>query len=151
MKNLFFALLITAVCYGQSYIQTIHLKDGSTKTFYVDNIQRMDFTDITSIKSSDALNTAVNEFRIFQNFPNPFNPSTTISYQVPDAARVKVSVYDINGKLVKILFNGVQREGNHQVVWNGTNRQDKIVASGIYIYRVESNKSVLSKQMILLK
>ncbi|MDE3057426.1 MAG: VCBS repeat-containing protein [Bacteroidota bacterium] len=70
------------------------------------------------------------EFRLQQNYPNPFNPSTTIRYGLPLRSQIKIEVFNILGQVIKILTNGVQDAGYHQVVWNAA------VSSGIYFYRI---------------
>jgi hypothetical protein len=73
-------------------------------------------------------------------YPNPFNPSTTISYGLPKNVHVKVSVYDIRGRLVTILQDSKQNAGHHRVVWNTQNGNGNSVSSGIYIYRIEAGE-----------
>jgi hypothetical protein len=89
---------------------------------------------------------------LYQNFPNPFNPATTIRYYLPDAAVVKLDVYDAAGRLVaRLVDREMKAKGAHEVRWGGEDGQGKRVASGVYIYRLETGKSTVSKKMILLK
>lgn len=69
------------------------------------------------------------------NFPNPFNPSTTISYQLPENAAVTLDIYDMMGKKIASLVNGNKSAGYHSVVWNGMDVSGNGVASGMYLYR----------------
>ena len=69
-----------------------------------------------------------------QNYPNPFNPSTTIEYAIPSESNVSLKVYDINGKLVIILTDGLQKAGYYKKVFNGIGS-----ASGIYFYRITAS------------
>ncbi len=85
------------------------------------------------------------------NYPNPFNPETTISYNLPKAGPVKVEVYNLRGQLVKTLVNEVQAEGNQKVIWKGYNNQDKQVSSGIYLYKIKTTGDVISGKMVLMK
>ena len=147
---LIFAMLSSTI-YSQNFELNIHLKNDSTFTISLANIQKIIFEDLTGIEAAEALPQAIKAFQLLQNYPNPFNPATTIAYQIPHAAKVNVSVFDISGKLIKELLNETQTEGQHQVTWDGTNLDNTHVASGIYIYTVKSNGVVLSKQMILLK
>lgn len=75
------------------------------------------------------------EFAIHENYPNPFNPSTTIRYEIPEASRVSLVVYDIMGREVLRLVDDVIEPGYHTAVWEGRNSSGNFVASGIYIYR----------------
>src|SRR5262245_57023386 len=72
-----------------------------------------------------------------QNFPNPFNPTTTITFSLAEQARAVVAIYTSDGELVARLDNGVQGAGTHKVQWDGRNASGKLVGSGIYFYRLE--------------
>ena len=86
-----------------------------------------------------------------QNYPNPFNPSTTINFDIPRNADVKLSVYNIKGQLVKHLLDENMVAGNHSVVWNGKDANDRDVASGVYFYRIQANGNTEARRMILMK
>jgi len=85
------------------------------------------------------------------NFPNPFNPETTISFTIPHQANVEISVYNIKGQKVKTLVNEKRETGTHHVVWNGKDNADHSVGSGIYFYRLVCDDVVSVKKMLLLK
>ncbi len=85
------------------------------------------------------------------NYPNPFNPETTISYNLTKAGVTKVEVFNLKGQLVKTLVNEVQAQGNQKVIWKGNNNQDKQVSSGIYLYKIKSTGGVISGKMVLMK
>jgi hypothetical protein len=89
--------------------------------------------------------------RLDQNAPNPFNPSTSISFVLPDAVRVRVDVFDVGGRRVRTLLNGAMISGRHSVRWDGTNDAGMQVASGTYFYRLTAGKRVISRKMLLLK
>ncbi|MCX6144404.1 MAG: M4 family metallopeptidase [Ignavibacteriales bacterium] len=95
------------------------------------------------------------EFRLHDNYPNPFNPSTKIEYDVPLRSHVRLAVYDILGQLVRTLVNSDLTNGHYSTSWDGTTETGRQVASGTYIYRLEasgsSSATVLSKKMVLLK
>ncbi len=86
-----------------------------------------------------------------QNYPNPFNPETTISFDLPNAGPASLSVYNIKGQLVKTLVNGQLNNGQHKVVWNGTDNSGNSVTSGIYFYRLSHNGSSETRKMMLMK
>lgn len=92
-----------------------------------------------------------NSVRLYQNYPNPFNPTTSIGYHLPQAGHVRIDIYNILGQRIKTLIHGLQPAGDHRAVWDGNNEQGMRVGSGIYIYRLHHNKSVLSRTMTLLK
>ncbi len=104
------------------------------------------------------INTAdeiVSDYKLFQNFPNPFNPSTKIKYSIPVGAQpnvnVQIKVYDILGNEVITLVNEYKSAGYYQINWNGKNNTGDKVTSGIYIYRIVAGNFIQSKKMILLK
>ncbi|MFA5834929.1 MAG: right-handed parallel beta-helix repeat-containing protein [Bacteroidota bacterium] len=95
-------------------------------------------------------------FGLSQNFPNPFNPVTTIQYQIPMASTVRIAIYNTLGQMVKMLTNSEQHPGFYSLQWNGRDDHNTAVASGIYIYRIDAisegkSKFTQVKKMILLK
>ena len=91
------------------------------------------------------------DFGLSQNHPNPFNPSTTITFAVPEASEVKLAIYNLRGQLIQTLHSGVISAGQHSVVWDGTDFLGAKVASGVYVYRLESKGFVLSKKLVFMK
>lgn len=85
------------------------------------------------------------------NYPNPFNPSTTISFAVRQASFVTLHVYDIAGRLVKVLNTGELGEGTHSFQWNGTNAAGMPVASGTYFVKLQTPAGVMTHKMLLSK
>lgn len=86
------------------------------------------------------------------NYPNPFNPTTTISFSIPDESKIDLIVYNIKGQKVKTLVNNHLDRGNHSVVWNGVDDSGKSVSSGVYFYKLSVNgKSKSVKKCLLLK
>ncbi len=89
---------------------------------------------------------AESSFELGQNFPNPFNPTTTISYTAKETGELSLKVYDLAGSLVSTLVDGMVEMGEHEVVFNGSN-----LASGVYFYTIESAGMVSTKKMVLVK
>jgi len=86
------------------------------------------------------------ELRLHQNYPNPFNPQTTIKWSMPLSSMVSLEVYNVQGQLVELLINGQLEAGIHEQIWDAT-----AYSSGIYFYRMTTNKKTLQKVMLLLK
>jgi len=86
-----------------------------------------------------------------QNFPNPFNPETTISFDMPKAGNARLDIYNVKGQLVKNLFNGNAPYGKTNLVWNGTDNSGRNVPSGIYFYRLNTNGRSETRKMMLMK
>jgi len=93
-----------------------------------------------------ALSTALNS-----NYPNPFNPETTISYSLSQGENVKIEVYNVRGQLVRTLVNENKAAGHHKVVWTGVDNNNRPVSSGVYYYKMTAGKYSSSKKMILMK
>lgn len=88
----------------------------------------------------------VSDFKIFQNYPNPFNPTTTIKYEVPQISNVKIEVFDVLGRIVKVLVDEQKTTGFYEIKFDASS-----FASGIYYYRIKANEFVQTKKMILIK
>ena len=91
------------------------------------------------------------QFELYQNYPNPFNPTTTIKYQLPVAAKVKITIYNLLGQKVITLVDELKQAGVFKANWDGLNKSGDRVASGIYIYRIQTDGFVSSRKMVLLK
>ncbi len=90
-------------------------------------------------------------FILYPNYPNPFNPSTTIRYQLATDDRVSLKIYNTLGQEIRTLVSGRKEAGVHDVTWNGRDHAGHIVASGVYIYRLQAGSQVKSGKMILTK
>lgn len=90
-------------------------------------------------------------FELHQNYPNPFNASTMIEYQLPYDVPLSIKIYNIEGKLVKILFDDNQQAGYHKIEWDGKNINDQPSASGMYICQLNSARFSMIRKMLLLK
>ena len=86
-----------------------------------------------------------------QNHPNPFNPQTVIVFSLPRVQEASLRIYDLQGKLVRTLVQGVQTAGRHEVTWQGRNESDGAVASGLYFYRLTTDAGEQVRKMTLLK
>jgi hypothetical protein len=104
-----------------------------------------------SITSVYELDPVVDDFRIIGNYPNPFNPSTTIVFNLSKKENVSIEIFNHLGEMVIELTNGEMASGKNEVVWNGFNDANHPVSSGIYIYKVKTSKKILSGKMILQK
>jgi flagellar hook assembly protein FlgD len=91
------------------------------------------------------------DFVLYHNYPNPFNPATTIRYAIPQAERVTLRVYNILGQQVASLVDGRQEAGFYAAQWDGKDARGRGVASGIYFYRIQAGKFVRTEKMLLLK
>ena len=119
----------------------------SKKTFRL-LIGKTDFIAERSVSATAAPAT----YELAPNFPNPFNPSTSIKFGLPEKSRVSLRIYNLLGKEVATLFDDVEKEaGYHAAIWEGKDRQGNAMPSGIYIYRLIIGNVVLTKKMTLIK
>jgi hypothetical protein len=86
-----------------------------------------------------------------QNWPNPFNPSTTISYYLPESVRVRLEIFDVSGRRVACLVDKAEERGNHSAVWNVAAESGRPAAAGLYIYRLTAGHETLSRKMVLVR
>lgn len=91
------------------------------------------------------------DFTLNQNYPNPFNPTTTIEFSLAKTANVKINIYNLQGQRIRTLVQQKYSAGQFSVQWDGRNDQGKAVASGIYLYKMETNAFSTARTMILLK
>ena len=84
-------------------------------------------------------------------YPNPFNPITTLRYDLPEDALVNITIYDMMGRVVKTIINDQQDAGFKSISWNAVNDYGKPVSAGIYLYQIKTEKFSQAKKMILLK
>jgi len=91
------------------------------------------------------------KFELLNNYPNPFNPATTIAVIIPDKSNIKLDVYNILGQRVATLYNGELEQGIHYFEWNSSS-DGELLSSGVYIYRLQAeNRINISRKMVLLK
>jgi hypothetical protein len=108
----------------------------------------VDSTLVTAVNDPGAIPA---RYALLPNRPNPFNPTTTIAYDLPSSARVRLVIYDVSGKQVKNLVSTTKPAGRHSAVWDGRNDASELVASGVYFYRLMAGDFVQTKKMVLLK
>jgi len=121
----------------------------------VDGVVSLDSRVPNGGESVDPGATLPKAFALAQNSPNPFNPSTTISYQVPEDAgagvQFSLNVYDLRGRLVKTLAEGFKAPGVYQAFWDGSSNNGQKVSSGVYFYRFASDRYNATRKMVMLK
>ena len=119
---------------------------GSSKFQYrlkqIDTDGKFTYSDVVNVKITPS------SYKLFQNFPNPFNPTTTIRYQLPKDSRVSLNVYDILGREVATLVNKEQDAGRYSIQLSASAYR---LASGIYIYRIQAGNYVSVKKLMLMK
>jgi hypothetical protein len=115
---------------------------------YFDNIS---FSSSNSVGVDNRSEIYPQRFALEQNFPNPFNPSTTIRYELPEDGLVNVTIYDMMGRQVSTLVSSQQAAGYKSIQWNATNDFGKPISAGVYLYKIQAGEFVQTKKMVLLK
>jgi hypothetical protein len=100
----------------------------------------------TGVAAAENENTVPAEFALMHNYPNPFNPVTTIRYDLPEPADVRLCIYNVRGQLIETLVNAYQEAGYHDVAWNAEDQ-----GSGIYFYRIEAGRDIAVKKCTLIR
>ncbi|MDZ7260683.1 MAG: T9SS type A sorting domain-containing protein [candidate division KSB1 bacterium] len=124
----------------EGFIDDVRIYDVALEEDEVANL----YKSLTAVESQST--TVPANFALGQNYPNPFNPITRIAYALKVNGKVRLSVYDLMGKEVAVLVDGIQSAGNHEVQFSGAN-----LTSGIYFYKLQSADQVITKKMMLVK
>ncbi len=124
--------------------KTMNADIGETSVF-IDDIY-FEKEDEPTLIDNNLLAEVPTDFRLFHNYPNPFNPETKIRFNLPKSVKVKMTVYDIAGRKVKSLLNEDKTAGSYEIIFDGSQ-----LASGIYLYTLEAGNYTDVKKMILLK
>ncbi|NQV18123.1 MAG: right-handed parallel beta-helix repeat-containing protein [Armatimonadetes bacterium] len=130
----------------------VRIWDGDGNGVAVIDIGCYEFGAPVSTSTDDYLINHVPKYELHNNFPNPFNPSTTISFSNSEKSKVLLNVYNIKGQKVKTLVKDTFESGTHSVIWEGSDDSGKSVCSGIYFYQLMiDNKPITAKKCLLIK
>ena len=118
---------------------------------YMDNVgggytgtsENFSIRGVVTVEDEEAFSRS---FNLYPNYPNPFNPSTTISFTLSKSSHISLLIYDIHGREVESLIEGIQPAGSHSIEWNASN-----LASGVYFYRLTAGEFIQTRKMILIK
>lgn len=111
------------------------------------NIVRLDVKDL----GDEEQQNQVPQFKLNRNYPNPFNPTTTISFSLATSEKVELTIYNVKGQKVKALCKGTMDAGKHSMLWNGKDNSNNPVSSGIYFYKLKSAGNESTHKMLLMK
>jgi hypothetical protein len=126
--------------------------NNESKLFVTEDQELFHFYSIEDtiyVSSMDCINSK-NRFNV-SNYPNPFNPETTISFTIQNSNKVTLDVYNIKGQKIKTLLNDQINRGKHSIVWNGVDKNNNPVSSGVYLYSLKTRDQQITKRMLLLK
>jgi hypothetical protein len=128
--------------------------DGTQIVFWSDRGGNYDLwilSDLPDFSNPTSVATLPTEALLAQNLPNPFNPSTTIRYRLPELGYVRLGIYDVRGHLVRTLVDGTKSAGAFDATWDGRNDRGRWVSSGVYVYQLRTGSFRQSKRMVLTR
>lgn len=142
--NFFLLNSFTFIAYSQT------LQNSEMHFIPQDHVEPLSST--SSVLSMEDLTTVIiNDFVLLQNFPNPFNSITSISFQLQAESSMSVTIYDFMGNVVKDLFSGIESSGYKSINWDATNNNGDLVSTGMYFYRLRVGDASEVKRMMYLK
>ncbi len=145
---------------------SVHTIADNFITLDVNDVDSDGFEDIIGMNTTDSVvvvygamtttsvenyDPAAIQFQLFQNYRNPFNPSTTISYSIAKAQDVELKIYNPLGQLVRTLFSGLKPAGEYILTWDGRDDAGTLLSSGQYFYRLKVGEAVQTRRMLFLK
>jgi len=144
-------IVVDSLTPGQTYFVGLKVWDATSNSSSISNISFAEANVNLSLDIDDDEDGLPSTYTLDQNYPNPFNPSTQIAYSLPHASHVNLTVYNVNGQLVRTLVDEFQQSGNHEVTWQGDNVYGRSVATGMYFYRLVAEDFSQTKKMVLVK
>lgn len=123
---------------------------GVASGWYVDDIHLLVDTSLVILSNNDEKNIPIN-FHLSQNFPNPFNPTTSITFSTPIKQMVRIEVFDLQGRLINIIYEGIAQPGEHTVRWEANDYDHNAIPTGIYFYRLTAENYFKTRKMLYLK
>ena len=127
-------------------VPALKKRAGKIRTYFRDSLHI-----ITGVNYRCLENDHILDFGLFQNYPNPFNSSTQIAYCLKEGGKINLTIFNINGQKVKILYNGFKEAGVHKITWDGTNDAGNLVSSGLFFYQLRQKNKIITKKMLYLK
>ena len=123
---------------------------GVASGWYVDDIHLLVDTSLVILSNNDEKNIPIN-FHLSQNYPNPFNPTTSITFSTPIKQMVRIEVFDLQGRLINTIYEGIAQPGEHTVRWEANDYDHNAIPTGIYFYRLTAENYFKTRKMLYLK
>jgi hypothetical protein len=133
-----YSVVDSTVVDGETYTYTLSAVSTADESLELDTVN----VTLVSILG----NEIIDSFELFANYPNPFNPVTTIEYQLPENSEIRLKVFDLSGNLIQTLVSEHQTSGYYTVFFNAVD-----LSSGMYLYQLHAGNEVITKKMLLLK
>ena len=140
---------------GHSELKQIFFLNQQQRRMVLDELRKLELTneEWKKINVLLGLSELPRAFSLGQNHPNPFNPSTTIDYTIPEgeAVHVRLRVYNLRGAVIRTLVDEIKEPGYYSVQWDGTDSRGRKKGSGVYFYRLVTNSYSSVRKMLLVK
>jgi hypothetical protein len=145
-------IILNTATNAQSKSLLIELSDGSIRSIVLSEIRDITLSGTpTSVDERQSVQNILKTFTLYQNYPNPFNPETNLKYEIPNSGIVEISIFDIQGRIIRSFESINRNAGTHLVAWNGRSDSGTLVASGTYFCRVHFNGNYLINKLLLIK
>ncbi len=136
--------------YNGEYVYiAIRCQSEGTMALYIDDVSI--HSDGGYLVGNDDNSVPALSTRLEGNYPNPFNPSTTIHYSLKEAGPVRIEIFNLRGQMIRSLVNESKASGSHKVMWDGKDKRGNTMSSGIYFFRMEAGKHSETRKMIMMK
>jgi hypothetical protein len=135
---------------GYSQFKAISIGPDNMKWFMTYSSGALSLQTESPVFIREAIEVPVG-FHLGGTFPNPFNASTVIHFNLPESSRIELAIYDITGRKVRTLVSGPEKIGNHATVWDGRDDAGRPASSGIYLLRLAACKTVITRKMALVR
>ena len=150
-----FLILLTALLLPLGLVQAetymvLHKTGGESVSYAIAEVEKIVFENL-SVKDWERLEPVLKRFRLQGNYPNPFNPTTTIRYELAQPGAVELRIFDVQGRELATLVNQPQSPGAYQVFWNGETSSGSKASAGTYFYSLRLNGSEETRSLLLLK
>jgi len=137
---------------GNAVVDKYAIMNNQTGRYEVRKPTIADCSTYMQVKLGNDINIVVPAITALNdNFPNPFNPSTKIQFDLAKSGKTKLEIYNVKGQLVKTLINGKVEAGSHSLDWNGKDNNGNVASSGVYFYRLTTKEKTLTNKMLMLK
>jgi hypothetical protein len=123
---------------------------GVASGWYIDDIHLLVDTSLVILSNDQEAHTPTN-FILSQNYPNPFNPITSISFSIPIKQMIRIEIFDLHGRLINNIHDGIVPPGTHTIRWDATDSYHNTIPSGVYFYRLTSENYIKTRKMLFLK
>ena len=142
--------LIDDISYGNQDVDIAYGRypDGGEEWGFMNPSPGTSNSEVLEINNESVISET---FTIHQNFPNPFNPFTSLTYELHEEGIVSITIHDMMGRIVKTLFKSSQTAGYKSIIWDATNDRNEPVPAGMYIYTIQAGEFRQTRKMVLLK